>query len=105
MSQVKIVKELSDIPENELNLCIVVKVPKSGYKDSYEHCNPKDLGLNVSRWKYVSHIHVMMPNLWQLNLFQSLEWKHYHCDRDTPEKAVEASKLNINLCAYLPTLH
>jgi hypothetical protein len=63
LSQVKIVKELSDIPENKRNLCLVVEVPKPGYEDSYERCNPKDMGLNASGWEYFSHIHAVMPNL------------------------------------------
>jgi hypothetical protein len=29
--------------------------------------------LNASRWKYVSHIHAVMPNVRQLYLFRSLE--------------------------------
>jgi hypothetical protein len=35
-SIMKIVKLLEKIPEKEWNLCLVVEVPRVGYKDSYD---------------------------------------------------------------------
>jgi hypothetical protein len=108
MSHVRIVDDLSTIPENERNLCLVVEQPIPGYEDAYKRCGSKATSLNASRWKYVSHIHAVMPNVRQLYLFRTLEWKHYHCDRHALEKAVkdakeEDSDITLDLCIYPPT--
>jgi hypothetical protein len=63
MSEVQIITDLLDVPENgERDLCLVVEVPKVGYEDSYNHCSSKELGLNASHWEYISNIHAVMPN-------------------------------------------
>ena len=108
MSQVRIVNNLADIPVNECNLCLVVEQPIPGYEDAYNRCGSKALALNAIRWKYVLHIHAVMPNVRQLYLFRSLEWKHYHCDLRTLEQAVKEAKeedsdINLDLCIYPPT--
>ena len=76
MGEVRIVNDLSDILENESNLCLVVEQVIPGYEDAYSRCGSKALSLNASRWKYVLHIHAVMPNVRQLYLFRLLEWKH-----------------------------
>jgi hypothetical protein len=77
------------------------------HEDAYQKCGEKDVALKTSRWWYVSHIHAVMSNIWQLYLFQSLEWKHYHCDQITLEEAVAKevleSDLSLKLRVYLPT--
>jgi hypothetical protein len=100
---VKMVNSLDDIPLKERNLCLVVERPRSGYEDSYGRAGNPRMGVNFERWRYVSDIYVVMPNIQQLYLFRTLEWKHYHCDKDKLLEAVASSKLSIEVHLYLPT--
>jgi hypothetical protein len=104
MSAVKIMNLLLQIPEKDCNLCLVMKVPRQEHKDSYYGCAPNpSIGINVIHWKYVSDIHVVMPNVHQLYLFRTLGWKHYHCDKDTLLQAVDSSMIAIEVHLYPPT--
>jgi hypothetical protein len=75
-SVMKIVKLLETIPENEHNLCLVVEAPRVGYKDSYRPASNPNIGINIGQWQYISDLHVVMPNVCQLYLFRTLEWKN-----------------------------
>jgi hypothetical protein len=50
-----------------------------------------------------------MPNVRQIYLFWSLEWKHYHCNRHTLKEAVKEAKeedshITLDLCIYPPNV-
>ena len=94
---------MEQVPDDEKNLGLVVEVPKQGYESEYTHSAKPELALNTARWKYVSDIHIVMPNIRQLYLFRSLERKHYHSDKDLLEKAVLDSGLDIALHIHKPT--
>jgi hypothetical protein len=99
---IQIVNKLCDIPEKERNLCLVVEFPKVGCEGSYRRASSPNLSINFERWKYVSDLHVVMPNFRQLYIFRTLEWKHYHCDREELSKAVKKSQLDIDVHIYPP---
>jgi hypothetical protein len=101
-SRVKLVNSLSKIPEKEKNLCLVVEVPKVGFEGSYRRASNPNLSMNFEWWQYVSDLHMVMPNLHQLYIFCTLEWKHYHCDKDKLISEVKKSQLDVKVHIYPP---
>jgi hypothetical protein len=60
---VKYVNLFDIIPDNKCNLCLVVEVPMVTYEDSCRFAPSPDIGINIVCWKYVSDLHVVMPNV------------------------------------------
>jgi hypothetical protein len=100
--QIRFLKSLEKIPEKERNLGLVVEVPLPGYEDSYKRAANPAIAINESRWKFVSDIHIVLPNIRQLYLFRTLERKHYHYDKDALKKAITDSGLPIILHIHPP---
>jgi hypothetical protein len=100
--QIRFLKSLENIPEKERNLGLVVEVPLPGYEDSYKRAANPAIAINESRWKFVSDIHIVLPNIRQLYLFRTLERKHYHYDKDALKKAITDSGLPIILHIHPP---
>jgi hypothetical protein len=100
---IKIIRSLAEIPPSELNLGLVVEVPREGDEGAYRRAANPSLDMNPSRWLFVSDIHIVMPNFQQVYLFRTLQHKHYHCDKDKLEAAILKSGLNIQLHVHEAT--
>jgi len=96
MVVVKLVDCLEDVPAMERNLGLVVEVPFKHYEDSYDRAENKNLSINPNRWEYVAEFHVIMPNIRQLSVHRTLQWCHYHHDKDDFIEAVSASGILID---------
>ena len=94
MISIRPIPFLIEVPEEERNLGLVVEVPRKGYEDSYNRSPNPSSSLNMIRWRFVSDIHVVLPNVRQLTVFRSLQWKHYHHDKDLLLQAVADSNEN-----------
>ena len=103
MPNINLVNSLNDVPQKERNLGLVVEVPKVGEEGSYGRAANRGLALNSKRWRFVSDVHIVMPNVQQVYLFQSLQYKHYHCDKDELEEEIIASGLEIVLHVHEAT--
>ncbi len=104
MPTINLVNSLEDVPWKERNLGLVVEVPKVGEEGSYGRAENRGTALNSERWRFVSDIHIVMPNVQQVYLFRSLQYKHYHCDKDELEQYIIASGLDIVLHVHEATV-
>jgi hypothetical protein len=99
---IRAVTSLSKVPSQDRNLGLVVEIPIIGTEGSYNRAAKPEQSINLFRWKYVSDIHVVMPNVRQLYIVRSLERKHYQYDRDELVREVTSSGLPITIHIHEP---
>jgi hypothetical protein len=84
---INLIRYLMDVPAVERNLGMVVEVPRVGHEPAYRSADNPAKALNHFRWRYVSDLHIVMPNIQQVYICQTLQYKHYHCDKDILQTA------------------
>ena len=102
MVKVRLITDLLEVPDVERNLCLIAEVPMLGYVDVYKGAPNPTVAINPVCWKYVSDIHIVMPNVKQLYVFKTLEHKHYHYDKDDLITAIKSTKLPIKIHIHKP---